>query len=162
MAKEDSLPSSKPIQKPSQEVTGRSHANTPTMNTTTAHLPLGTSVPPTIRSSAPPSVTDWWPCVRILALAIRLRRSFGDLFESITRIRDLSREQVQHQDRLAQEILAIDDEMEAVLPELRECLRNDPPAKRRHIWAIVQRLHQKTETLSASTQTHCPSHLLEG
>lgn len=53
---------------------------------------------------------------------------------------------------LAVSVEASDDELEAVAPELQECLRNDPPRLRRRVLRAVTSTHRRIAELAVEAR----------
>jgi hypothetical protein len=89
------------------------------------------------------------PVLRILALARRCLAAFPECGQSWSLTIEWGMKQLGLQQTWTTEARAIDDEMERVAPLLAECLRNDPPAKRRQVWQAWQETHRRSEALAA-------------
>jgi hypothetical protein len=100
------------------------------------------------------------PIVLLLALSIRVRQAFGEVFESTSRIIMHARAQVALQASWSGQIKAIDDPLEATEPLLCKALENDSPAIRSRILAAWRETHRRSESLASSVDAKCPAHLL--
>ncbi|MES2571082.1 MAG: hypothetical protein V4710_13630 [Verrucomicrobiota bacterium] len=92
------------------------------------------------------------PVSRIHRLAARALAAFPECTLSWSLVVEWCREHLLLQRRWSREALAIDDEMERVAPDLADCLRNDPPAKRRKIWVAWKETHRRTRALAEHLQ----------
>lgn len=98
-------------------------------------------------SAAPAS-----PVQRIHGLALRALAAFPECRLSWSLVVEWCKEHVLLQRRWKSDALAIDDEMERVSPDLADCLRNDPPSKRRRIWLAWKETHRRTQALAAKME----------
>jgi hypothetical protein len=125
------------------------------MNTTTA---------PTSAFSAPPRETplEPQPILLILALCLRMTAGFGAICgECLRRLIAHARAQIGLQRTWSTEIAAIDASMRALMPDLAEALKNDPPKLRKKVWQTLTADHARLVALSQSVSPNCPAHLME-
>jgi hypothetical protein len=122
-----------------------------------------------------PPASDLQPIVLILALALRIRAGFGEVYQSASNIIVWSRAQIRRQHAQSTAVLAIDDELEQAaerlaqkLPTFKRALANDQPAVRRECLAelgsylrAAQITHARTETIAPAIAPVCPEHLLQ-
>lgn len=102
---------------------------------------------PSFSQSPPPSLSTT-PLQRIHRLAARALAAFPECTLSWSLVVEWCKEHLLLQRRWSREALAIDDEMERVAPDLADCLRNDPPGKRRKIWLAWKETNRRTRALA--------------
>jgi hypothetical protein len=106
----------------------------------------------TVQHSASPVSGIRSPVSRVLALATRALAAFPECTLSWSLVVEWCKEHLLLQKRWRSEALAIDDEMEREAPLLAECLQNDPPHRRRRVWAAWKETHRRTQALAAQLE----------
>lgn len=87
------------------------------------------------------------PCVRSLLL---LRRMYGvcpTFAVSLGLLLGWQREEIALRAASAVAARAVDDPIEAAMPDIERALRNDPPSLRRKVLAALRLTHQRSEQL---------------